>query len=60
MSETPKSPCPRWPRCGCIQRGYVNDSPTSVCGTAGCTCDQPHVRPWWYCAIHGEVSVDAG
>jgi hypothetical protein len=22
-----------------------------------CTCAQPHLRPWWWCAVHGEVTV---
>lgn len=23
-----------------------------------CTCEQPHLRPWWYCELHGEVSQE--
>lgn len=22
-----------------------------------CTCAEPHLLPWWWCAKHGEVTV---
>jgi hypothetical protein len=56
----PRILCRRWPRCGCIMQGYVNDSEPNECGVAECTCEKPHPRPWWHCAAHGEVTVDVG
>lgn len=24
-----------------------------------CHCAEPHLRPWWHCPVHGEVTVPA-
>lgn len=46
--------CPS-PKCDqpilCSERCEKNEPPK-------CTCTQPHLRNWWWCAAHGEVTVE--
>lgn len=43
LSDGEPVPCPTWPRCACVVRGFVNIREPNNCGRAPLMNNEPHM-----------------